>query len=482
MLSRRHLIAAGAASAVWSGSAQARTLLSRHDEPLRFPPDFAFGASTSAYQIEGAVAEDGRGPSTWDRFCAEPGRIKDNASGAVADDHYHRFQGDVALMKALGITHYRFSIAWPRIMPTGSGAANPKGLGFYDRLIDALLDAGIKPVATLYHWDTPVPIEDAGGWMARDTALRFADYAALAGRHYADRVAMWILLNEPFSLTSMGYVLGLHAPGKTLGLAGIAATHHQLLAHGLGVGALRAAGASAIGTANIHSPVWPASSSPEDTAAAQLYDNLSNWTYADPMLTGAYPEGVLEMMPAYAARDLPAIAAPLDWYGLNYYNPTRIGAPDGSPVVVDGATSTVKQLFATPDIEGYPKTDFGWPVVPAGLTEMLAKFHARYGSKMPPIYITENGCSYNDGPDAGGRVRDARRIAYLDGHLSALKTAMDQGIDVRGYFTWSLLDNFEWAAGYSQRFGLVHVDYATERRTPKDSFHWYHALINRSRA
>jgi len=482
MLSRRQLVAAGLASAAWGSSAHARKLATADEDLPRFPPGFAFGAATSAYQIEGAVDEGGRGISTWDRFCAEPGRIKDGSSGAVADDHYHRFAGDVALMKALGLTHYRFSIAWPRIVPTGSGAANPAGLDFYDRLIDALLAAGIKPAVTLFHWDTPAPLEDAGGWMARDTALRFADYAAIAGRRYADRVAMWMPLNEPLSLTSMGYMLGLHAPGKQLGMAALAAAHHQLLGHGLAVAALRAAGATSIGIANNHAPIWPASAAAEDRTAAQIYDDLTNWTFVDPLLAGTYPDSVAAMMPVATADDLKIIAAPLDWYGVNYYNPTRVGAPDARPVVVDGATVPANPLFSIRDIAGYPLTDFGWPVVPAGLGEMLARLQARYGAKLPPVYITENGCSYGDGPGADGRVRDARRIAFYRDHLAAVQAAIAQGIDVRGYFAWSLMDNFEWAAGYGQRFGLVHVDYATQKRTPKDSFHWYRTLIAKNRA
>lgn len=481
MLSRRHLVAAGLASAALGSSARARKIVPARADLAPFPAGFAFGASTSAYQIEGAVDEDGRGPSTWDRFCAEAGRIKDGSSGAIADGHYHRAPEDVALMKALGLTHYRFSIAWPRILPAGSGAVNPKGIDFYDRLIDALLEAGIQPAATLFHWDTPVPIEDAGGWMARDTALRFADYAAVAGKHYSDRVAMWMPLNEPLSLTSMEYMLGLHAPGKQLGMEALAAAHHQLLAHGLGTSALRAAGGKSIGIANAHAPVWPAGSSPADMAAAQTYDALTNWTFVDPLLLAAYPDGIAEMMPKGAIDDLKTIAAPLDWYGVNYYNPTRIGAPDARPAIVDGATIPANPLFSIQDITGYPLTDFGWPVVPAGLGEMLATLKARYGDKLPPIYITENGCSYGDGPDVHGRVHDARRIDYLHGHLAAVQAAMGQGVDVRGYFAWSLMDNFEWAAGYGQRFGLVHVDYKTLRRTPKDSFHWYRALIGKNR-
>ncbi|MES2056362.1 MAG: GH1 family beta-glucosidase [Pseudomonadota bacterium] len=445
--------------------------------PPRFPADFRWGVSTSAYQIEGAVTEDGRGVSTWDTFCGEPGRIIDGSSGARAADHYHRYREDVALMRDLGVTDYRFSIAWPRIVPAGSGAVNPAGLEFYDRLVDELRGAGINPVVTLFHWDLPQPLEDAGGWLNRDTAYRFADYAAIVGERLADRVGMWITLNEPMVLTNFAYALGAHAPGRALGIGALPVAHHQLLGHGLAVQALRAAGGRQIGIANNQAPVWPASDSAEDRGAAGFYETLVNWLYSDPLLFGRYPDGLDAAMPGPVEDDLKIISTPLDWYGLNYYNPVRVGAPNAQVRHVDSFEMPSDLPFDLPEIEGYPRTDFDWPVIPDGLAEMLRLLRERYGDALPPIHITENGCSYADGPDAQGRVADQRRIDFLDGHLRALRQAMDDGADVRGYFTWSLLDNFEWAAGYDQRFGLVHVDYDSMVRTPKDSYLWYRDLI-----
>jgi beta-glucosidase len=446
-----------------------------------FPAGFLWGVATSAYQIEGAVDEDGRGPSTWDTFCAEPGRVYTGETGAVAADHYHRYPEDVALMRDLGIGAYRFSLAWPRIVPTGSGAVNPAGLDFYDRLVDELCAAGIAPAATLYHWDTPQPLEDAGGWLNRDTASRFAEYAAVAAERLADRVRMWMPLNEPMVVTLFGYAVGGHAPGRTLVFDALPVAHHQLLAHGLAVEALRSAGAGNIGIANHHFPVWPASDGEADRGAADAYDALVNGLFADPVLLGSYPADELaNAMPGPVAEDLKIMSAPLDWYGVNYYNPSKVGAPASAPPpVVDGVELPPGLPFDFPPITGYPITGFGWPVVPDGLREVLVGFKRRYGDALPPVYVTENGCAYDDGPDGDGRVADARRIEYLDGHLRAVHAAVTEGVDVRGYFLWSLMDNFEWSVGFSQRFGIVHVDFDTLRRTPKDSYYWYRDLVRR---
>jgi beta-glucosidase len=440
------------------------------------PRDFVFGASTAAYQIEGASDEDGRGRSVWDTFCAEPGRIRDGSSGAVACDHYHRHAEDVALMQGLGLDAYRFSIAWPRIQPDGSGRANAAGLAFYDRLVDELLDAGIAPMATLFHWDLPQALEDDGGWLNRGTADRFAEYATLVGMRLGDRVAHWIPVNEPNVVTMLGYALGLHAPGKRMLLDAMPAAHHLLLGHGRAVQALRTTGARSVGTATNHSPVWSATESAEDKEAAAAYGTLWNRLFADPVLRGSYPEGFAELMPGPVEEDLRTISSPIDFYGVNYYNPTRVAgpstpAPPGSPVA--GA----ELPFVLMPVEGYPVTDFGWPVVPEGLRDLLVMMDHEYDRLLPPVYVTENGCAYDDAPNGGGRVSDARRIDYLDGHLRAVGQAIEAGVNVRGYFTWSLLDNFEWAEGYTKRFGLVHVDYATQQRTPKDSYHWYAAMI-----
>jgi beta-glucosidase len=437
-----------------------------------FPSAFIWGTSTASYQIEGAVTEGGRGTSVWDTFCAEPGRIADGSSGAVACDHYHRYAEDVALMRQLGVGGYRFSIAWPRIQPTGSGTPNEEGIAFYDRLIDALLEAGIKPMATLFHWDLPQALQDEGGWLSRETALRFGEYASVVGERFGDRVAMWAPVNEPNVVTMFGYALGIHAPGQTLMFEAMPVAHHLLLGHGLAVQALRATGAQRIGCANNHAPVWPASDSEADQGAAAGYDALWNRLFADPILLGRYPEGFAEMMPGPVTDDLAIIGNALDWYGVNYYNPALIGAP-GSGEPAASALPLEGLPFAYLPVHGYPLTDFGWPVVPDGLRELVVHLKATYGDSLPQIHITENGCSYGDGPDASGRVPDTLRIEFLDGHLRSLRQAIDQGVDVGGYFCWSLLDNFEWAEGYRQRFGLVHVDYESQVRTPKDSFHWY---------
>lgn len=439
---------------------------------LRLPDGFLFGTSTASYQIEGAASEDGKGPSIWDTFTAEPGRIIDASSGAVACDHYHRYREDVALMARLGAQGYRFSIAWPRVQPTGSGPANEPGLAFYDRLVDELLAHDIAPMATLYHWDLPQALEDAGGWLSRDTALRFAEYAALVAERLADRVAHWVPVNEPNVASLLGYALGMHAPGKTLMFGALPAAHHLLLGHGLATQALRAAGAAQIGTANNHAPMWPASDSEADRGAADLFDTVWNRIFADPMLLGRYPDGFGELMGAADLDDdLGVIAQPLDFYGLNYYNPMCVSAP------ADPATA---MPFDQREITGYPKTDFGWPVVPDGLREQLVILKDRYPA-LPPVLITENGCSYNMGPDEHGVVDDQPRIDYLDSHLRAVAAAIEEGVDVRGYYCWSLMDNFEWGEGYTQRFGLVHVDYETQRRTPKRSFGWYAALVRAHR-
>jgi len=441
------------------------------------PAGFMFGTSTAAYQIEGAVAEDGRGPSIWDTFTAEPGRILDGSSGAEACDHYHRWHEDVALMARLGAQGYRFSIAWPRIQPTGSGEVNKPGLEFYDRLVDELLAHDIAPMATLYHWDLPQPLEDAGGWLSRDTAERFGEYAAIVGERLADRVAHWVPVNEPNVVSLIGYALGMHAPGTTLMFGALPAAHHLLLGHGLAVQALRAVGAKAIGTANNHAPMWPASDCEADRAAADHFDVVWNRIFADPMLLGRYPEAPADlhwgelMGTERLDDDLADIAQPLDFYGVNYYNPMCVAAP---------ADPTSEMPFDQREVTGYPRTDIGWPVVPDGLRELLVLLKDRYPS-LPPVMITENGCAYNTGPDDHGIVDDQARIDYLDGHLRAVATAIDEGVDVRGYYCWSLLDNFEWSEGYTQRFGLVHVDYATQRRTPKRSFDWYAETIRSHR-
>ncbi len=450
-----------------------------------FPTSFVWGTATAAYQIEGAVAEDGRGPSIWDEFCDRPGVVVGGDTGTVAADHYHRWESDIELMNQLGLDAYRLSLSWSRILPTGSGAVNAKGLDFYDRLIDRLCSAGITAAVTLFHWDLPLALQEQGGWMNRDTSYRLGEYAQVVGERLSDRVGMWMPLNEPVVHTLYGHALGVHAPGLALGFEAFQAAHHQLLGHGLAVEALRATGCTNIGIASNHAPVRAASDSPEDGMAADIYDHVVNWMFADPVLVGKYPaDEFAQLLSGPVDEDLKIIGAPLDWYGINYYEPTMIAAP------VEGqGTEGVLEVdlppglpFAPVAITGYPTTDFGWPIVPEGLGEILRTFHARFGDALPPIYITESGCSFHDAPDAAGVVDDEARIDYHDAHLRALRSAMDDGVDVRGYFVWSLLDNFEWAAGYKERFGLVHVDFDTQKRTPKTSFEWYRALIAEHKA
>ncbi len=432
------------------------------------PPGFRFGASTASYQIEGAAAEDGKGPSIWDTFSHQPGTIADGSTGDVACDHYHRLDEDLDLMARLGLGGYRFSISWPRVQPEGSGPANSKGLDFYERLVDGLLVRGIQPMATLYHWDLPQALEDEGGWLNRDTVDRFAEYAGLVAERLADRVEHWIPVNEPNVVTMLGYGVGTHAPGRALLFDGLPVAHHLLLGHGRASIALRAAGAGSVGCANNHAPIWPASDDEADVGASKLFDALWNGMFAEPMLFGRYPHDLLPLVdPVIHAGDMATIRQPLDFYGVNYYNPIRIAAAEeDSPVPFQQLT-----------IVGYPVTDFGRPVVPDSLREWLITLRARYRAALPPIIITESGCSYATGPDANGVVDDQDRIDYLDAHLRAVAVAVRAGVDVRGYYTWSLMDNFEWAEGYTQRFGLVYVDYDTQARTPKRSFEWYAETI-----
>jgi beta-glucosidase len=438
--------------------------------------DFAWGVATSAFQIEGATAEDGRGPSIWDRFTDLPGKVRDGHDADTACDHYHRYGEDIDLMRRLGVDVYRFSIAWPRVRPTGAGATNEPGLDFYERLVDGLLDAGIAPMATLFHWDLPLPLEDAGGWLDRETPHRFAEYAAICADRLGDRVKHWITLNEPFEHMALGYALGQHAPGHAHLLDALPAAHHQLLGHGLAVQALRAAGAPHVMLTNSYSPAVPSSDNAADRAAADAYDALHRGLFTDPVLLGRYPDfSGFGLDPSDLAfikdGDLDAIAQPLDGLGVNYYNPSRIAAPEqGNPLPFDMV-----------EFDDVPTTDFGWPVIPSGLTQTLLELTRDYGEALPPLWVTENGCSYDVPSDADGRIPDQARIDYLDAHIRAVADAVDQGADVRGYLVWTLLDNFEWAEGYHQRFGLVHVDPDTQDRTPKASFDWYAEHIAQQR-
>lgn len=443
--------------------------------------EFVIGTATAAYQIEGAIREGGRGKSVWDTFCERPGAIVAGHSGENACDHYHRFAQDVSLMADLGVNAYRLSIAWTRIQPTGSGKPNRLGLEFYQRLLELLAEKHIAAYVTLFHWDLPQALQDSGGWQSRDTSLRFADYAQLVGEHLGSLVDTFFTLNEPNIVTLLGHALGVHAPGLSLGFGALPVAHHQLLGHGLAVQALRSTGEQKIGIVNNHSPIEPATDSDPDLAAADFYDALYNHCFSDPVLAGQYPaelDEVLQTLPPGFENDLSVISAKLDCYGLNYYNPTRIKAPSKRN---DSGPSDVPFEFVA--MNEYEKTAFGWPVVPEGLTKQLKMLSQRY-ENLPPVYVTENGCAYDDlvvGGDAGAQVDDEKRIKYLDTHFDAVFDAAAAGVDVRGFFIWTLLDNFEWAEGFTKRFGLIHTDFDTMQRLPKKSYYWLQDEINSAR-
>ena len=440
-----------------------------------FDPGFLWGAATSSYQIEGAVTEAGRGPSIWDTFAATPGAVRGGHTGAVAADHYHRFPEDVALMAELGLRAYRFSLAWPRIQPTGSGPADRRGLDFYRRLTDTLLDHGIEPWPTLYHWDLPQPLEDRGGWPARDTAERFAEYAALAHEALGDRITHWTTLNEPWCSAFLGYATGRHAPGRREPAAAVRAAHHLLLGHGLATEAIR--GDARVGITLNLTHVTPLSAEPADLDAARRIDGMQNRLFLDPLLRGAYPDDVLDDLHEVTGfghiheGDLKRIGAPPDHLGINYYAPM---------LVAGSSTPTQTAYVGSPSVRiadgSRPKTAMGWEIDERGLLELLLRLRADYPAI--PLYITENGAAFDDVVHHDG-VHDTDRIAYLDGHLRSCAQAIGLGVPLKGYFVWSLLDNFEWSFGYRPRFGIVHVDYATQRRTPKDSARWYAEVIRR---
>ena len=440
---------------------------------IKFPKNFFWGTATAAYQIEGAWNEDGKGESIWDRFVHTPNKIKNGDTGDVACDSYHRWREDISLMRAMNLNSYRFSISWPRIQPSGSGPANSKGLDYYSRLVDALLEAHIRPLVTLYHWDLPQVLEDSGGWPNRDTAARFADYTQLAAQALGDRVTDWTLFNEPAAFGDQGYLEGSHAPGRKSLLDFLRATHVVNLAQGAAFRALKAARPSArVGTALSMSSCEPASNSEEDKLAAERAHAMTNIWFLEPALRGRYPEA-LTFLPETAMRiksgDMEKTRVPLDFIGINLYY--RIIA--SAPSALDRATHTQDWLFPVKMDGGQqgPKTDFGWEVWPKALYDMVLRITRDYNR--PVIEITESGCSYNDAPDAAGAIHDSRRIAYHRQYLAALARSISDGADVRGYHAWSLLDNFEWAEGFSQRFGLTYVDFKTQQRTIKDSGRWY---------
>ncbi len=434
-------------------------------ELLQFPAGFAWGAATAAYQIEGAAQEDGRGPSIWDTFAHTPGRTLNGDTGDVACDHYHRYPQDIALMKELGLTAYRFSIAWPRILPTGRGQINAAGLDFYDRLVDGLLAAGIDPFVTLYHWDLPQPLQDAGGWLNRDTSKAFADYAHIVAARLGDRVHHWITHNEPLVVAFFGYWMGFHPPGLHDPAAAVQVAHHLLLSHGLALQALRATRDShtQAGITLVLQPVYPASDNEADLAVARREETIWLKWFLEPLFRGAYP---LEEMVAHGMEqptiepgDLELISQPIDFLGVNYYTRNIARGTTGSSDIKEEAEHTT----------------MGWEVYPDGLRVLLERVHRDYAPRA--IYITENGAAFEDTLREDGTIDDERRRSYLQQHFIAAHQAIQAGVPLRGYFVWSLLDNFEWTFGYSQRFGIIYTDYATQQRYIKKSGYFYRDVI-----
>jgi beta-glucosidase len=463
------------------------------EHAVTFPEGFVWGAATAAYQVEGGASQDGRGQSIWDTFSHTAGRVLHGDTGDIACDHFNRLEKDLGLIANLGLSAYRFSVSWPRVQPDGK-TLNSKGLDFYARLVDGLLERGVKPALTLYHWDLPQALEDAGGWQSRQTADRFADYASVVAEELADRVPLWITLNEPWVASWVGYGIGRHAPGIRDLRAAATAHHHLLLAHGRAMTVLRQhlTDGSQAGITLSLMTIRPASDHPDDVQAAGVVDAQFNLSCADAVLRGEYPANLGVFSDVWAdpdgpvrPGDLDVISQPVDFLGVNSYHARIVAAP--------GRLDAARQagLIGTYDVDvsfgmqcadvlpiGAPTTATGWPVNPDGLTQLLCRLHARYGIG---VYVTENGAAYHDYPGPDGAVHDPERVDYLLAHLRAVRSAIDQGADVRGYFAWSLLDNFEWSSGYSKRFGLVYVDYPTSKRIPKDSYHVYRRIIATSK-
>ena len=442
----------------------------------RLPSGFRFGTVAAAQQVEGATTEDGRGASIWDRFARRPGAIADGSDAATGADSYHRYAEDIELLRRLGVDGHRFSFAWPRLQPSGRGPLNPLAVDHYDRYLDALLAAGIEPMATLCFYDLPQALEDDAGWLNRSTADAFGEYAHLVGARFADRVSSWVPLQEPNAHAYRGYDSGEWAPGRRMVFGALPASHHMLLAHGRAVTALRAAGARVIGCANNHAPIWPMTEDPADVGASKLFDSLWNGLFLEAMLLGRYPVDLEVLAEGLVQEgDLATIRQPLDFYGVNYYHPLRIAAAP-EPIAESG-DHDLESPFVFAPLLGHPVTDNFCPVVPSALREWLILTRARFRGALPPLVITENGASYRAEPDAAGVVDDQARIDFLSAHLGAIAAACERGVDIRGYYVGDLLDGWDWEHGYTQRFGLVHVDRATGTRTPKRSFDWYAAFI-----
>ena len=442
--------------------------------------NLALGVATAAYQIEGAATADGRGRSIWDAFTAQPGRIKDGSDGSDACHSYERLEDDLKLVADLGVSCYRFSIAWPRVQPSGSGAVEPRGLAYYDRLVDGLLERGITPMATMYHWDLPQPLEDAGGWPERDTAYRFADYAAIVHEHLGDRVGIWATHNEPWCAAYLGYAAGVHAPGRREPAAAHRAAHHLLLGHGLAAERLHERGNDTVGIVLNLMPVWPERL--ESAGTAREVDALQNRVWLGPLVDGRYDDELVALAPPFGdpdvvqPGDLELVRGSADWVGLNYYTPVRVdtGATTEGGVGQDtSAFPGVENLAFAPRA---PKTAMGWEIEPRGLEELLLDVHARTGL---PLVVTENGAAFDDDErDASGAVSDPARVAYLREHIHAVERARAAGADVRAYIAWTLMDNFEWAEGYTKTFGLVSVDRSDGTRTPKASYRWLSSVAH----
>ena len=437
---------------------------------IEFPPHFLWGTATSAYQIEGSPLADGAGPSIWHRFSHTPNRVRDGDTGDVACDHYRRYRDDVAIMRTLGTNAYRFSVSWSRIMPRGRGGVNPAGLDFYERLVDALLTAGIEPMLTLYHWDLPAALDDLGGWLNPEIAKWFTDYAAVMFRALDDRVKLWTTLNEPWVITDGGYLHGVLAPGHRNVFEAPIASHHLLRAHAQAVKAYRAEGRHRIGIVVNLEPKYPASDAPADLAAVARAEAYMNRQYLDPLVLGRYPQELDEIFgeawPRWPADDVAAIRQPIDFLGINYYTRSVTRFDPHAPLL---HATAVRQPRAT-------YTETGWEVCAPALTDTLVWVKQRYGDL--PLYVTENGAAFFDPPALeADHLADPLRVDYLRTHITAVHAAMARGVDVRGYFVWSLLDNFEWSHGYSKRFGIVHVDFATQKRTQKDSARFYAKVI-----
>ncbi|WP_435158748.1 GH1 family beta-glucosidase [Amycolatopsis sacchari] len=442
------------------------------------PEGFRWGVATASYQIEGSVDVDGRAPSIWDTFSATPGAVRHGDTGAIACDHYRRWQEDFGLLSELGVTSYRFSLAWPRIVPDGTGAVNQAGLDHYRRLVDDLLERGIEPAVTLYHWDLPQALQDKGGWAERVTIDAFTRYAEVVAEALGDRVPRWITLNEPWVSSFVGYGSGRHAPGLTDGRSALLAAHHLLCAHAAAVPVLRGAGGQVGITLNL-SPIRAVSDDEADVAAARRMDGCQNRWFLDPVLTGRYPEDMVSWYgfeDVVADGDLESISAPLDFLGVNYYTRTHVVAGERA-----GLRHPLRPALDAHQVhpEGLPRTQMGWTIEPDGLRELLVRLRDDY-PRLPPVLITENGAAFDDYADPEGGIDDEERVEFLAGHLSALRDAIDEGVDVAGYFCWSLMDNFEWAEGYARRFGLYYVDYPTQRRTAKASARWYADVVRRN--